>query len=81
MQLQDRQVGIAGADEATAASDRRHDRCGFSGNERLDAAAGRVVDVIPRVVTQQILNHKQADGGQTGGELRSDAMHGREGAG
>ena len=78
MQLQNRQVGIAGADEPAAAADRRHDRCGFSGDERLNAATGGIVDVVPRVVTQQILNHKQPHGGQPGGELRSNAMHGRQ---
>jgi len=74
LQFQDRQVGIFGASEGMHPPHRGNHRGGFPWNQGLDPHEARIVDVIARVVADQILQTKQTQLRQPTGELGANAL-------
>ena len=75
LELQDRQVWIARACKRVTASNSGHHGGGFTRFQILDPHQARIVDVIPRVVTDQIIQGEQAKLRQTGGKFWAHTLH------
>ena len=73
LQFQDREVGIAGAGEAAAAPHRGHDRGRGARLQGGDAHQVGVVEVVARVIADQVAGDEQAQGGQFFGTLGANA--------
>ena len=74
LQLKNGQIRIARADEAIATVDGGHDRGSFTGLEGLNATAGGVVNVITRVVLEQITHQQKADRCQSRRQLGTHSL-------
>ena len=72
MQLQNREVGIAGAGKGVAAAHRGHDRGGAPGLQASDPHQIGVVEVVAGVVVKEVARQQQAQLGQPAGRLGAD---------
>ena len=74
LQFQNRQVGIFGAGEGMHPPHRGNDRGGFPWNQGLDPHQARIVDVIARVVANQILQGEQTQLRQPTRQLGANSL-------
>ena len=79
LELEDRQVGVARADEGMAAAHPRHDCGGVAGHQIDDAHEAGVVEVVAGVVLHQIPHHQKAEAGQLTRQLRAHPRDLQEG--
>ena len=75
MELENREIGVAGTAEGVATPHRGHHRGGPTGNQSADAHQVGVIEVVAGVMGDQIPHQQQPEAGQLGGGPRTDARH------
>ena len=75
MELENREIGVAGTTEGVATTHRGHHRGGPTGNQGADAHQVGVIQVVAGVMGDQIPHQQQPEAGQLGGGPRTDAGH------
>ena len=79
MELENREVWVAGTTEGVTPPHRGHHRGRATGHQGGDANQVGVIEVVAGVMGDQIPHHEQAEAGQLGGGARTDAGHLGEG--